>query len=114
MQFLHARIRNTMSDKTLTGTWELNDREDRQRKKSLPLTVDENTVCYVCESRAQVRHHVVPVSHGGRNKLNNLVPLCHSCHQELHAPFRTKPAVEPIRKSARDEVRDWFSRNLVT
>ena len=40
--------------------------------------------CYCCESQAQVRHHVTPLSKGGRNKDNNIVPLCRRCHEKVH------------------------------
>ena len=96
-QFLQSRIKNTLSDRALPGTWALSDMEKRKRGNPLALTVDEHTKCYVCREVATVRHHVVPVSHGGSNKKNNLVPLCHSCHQKLHAPFRLK---EPEKRSA--------------
>jgi 5-methylcytosine-specific restriction endonuclease McrA len=29
-------------------------------------------------------HHVVPLSRGGRNTLDNLVTLCGDCHREAH------------------------------
>ncbi len=44
----------------------------------------ENTICYVCSSIATIRHHVRPLSKGGKNKRNNIVPLCHKCHCSVH------------------------------
>lgn len=29
-------------------------------------------------------HHIVPIIWGGTNKLTNIVPLCHKCHQLAH------------------------------
>lgn len=40
--------------------------------------------CYVCDGSPTIRHHVVPLSQGGRNKDNNIVPLCNSCHKQVH------------------------------
>ena len=40
--------------------------------------------CYCCDAPAQIRHHVTPLHKGGRNKDNNIVPLCKSCHAEIH------------------------------
>jgi len=40
--------------------------------------------CARCGAPATEVHHVVPLSHGGANKLTNLVPLCAKCHRALH------------------------------
>lgn len=29
-------------------------------------------------------HHIIPVRAGGTNDKNNLMSLCHSCHQKIH------------------------------
>jgi len=29
-------------------------------------------------------HHIVPISEGGGNELNNLITLCHDCHESIH------------------------------
>lgn len=29
-------------------------------------------------------HHVIPIIKGGKTGLDNLVPLCHSCHDDVH------------------------------
>ena len=48
------------------------------------LAMTENTKCYICTEKAVLRHHVVPLFYGGRNKRNNIVPLCNECHCKLH------------------------------
>lgn len=41
--------------------------------------------CFACGLRqAIVRHHVVQVQHGGRNRKRNLVHLCRECHAYVH------------------------------
>ena len=94
IRFLQARIRNTLKDRAFPGTWVLNDRENRMRRKPLPDF--SGKPCYACGQPAVLRHHVVPVSHGGRNKRNNIVPLCHSCHQFVHAAFRINLAMNRL------------------
>lgn len=43
------------------------------------------TVCRNCGSSEGVEyHHIKPLSHGGTNDLNNIVPLCGKCHSALH------------------------------
>lgn len=34
-------------------------------------------------------HHILPVSEGGENTLDNLIALCHDCHVAIHAVRRT-------------------------
>ena len=51
--------------------------------KNLPMKDD--CKCYVCGSIAVLRHHVHPISRGGRNGNANIVPLCNSCHKQVHS-----------------------------
>jgi 5-methylcytosine-specific restriction endonuclease McrA len=53
------------------------------RKHSL-FPMSRTCPCYSCEGTARVRHHVVPISGGGRNKRNNVVPICDGCHALIH------------------------------
>lgn len=67
---------------TLKG---LRDRFERDREK-YPLA----TRCWVCDVKREysrftfVRHHIIPLSGGGPNRLLNIVTLCHSCHAAVH------------------------------
>lgn len=57
---------------------------------SLPLS--EKSLCYCCvKNHAVVRHHVIQLQHGGRNRRNNIVPLCNNCHIKLHPHMQKKP-----------------------
>jgi len=40
--------------------------------------------CSVCYRAADVRHHLIQLQNGGRNKAKNLIPLCNQCHGEVH------------------------------
>lgn len=43
------------------------------------------TVCSNCGSEENIEyHHIKPLSLGGTNELNNIVPLCSECHSLLH------------------------------
>ena len=48
----------------------------------------KETKCYVCEGKANVRHHVLPLLKGGKNSVKNIVPLCNSCHCKVHPHMR--------------------------
>ncbi len=64
--------------------------ETTRRRKGFDHTKLENFPmsptcrCWVCDALAAIRHHIVPLSAGGRNKKNNIVPLCNGCHLAVH------------------------------
>ena len=46
--------------------------------------------CWVCRGETpDHRHHIIPVSHGGRNRALNIVLLCETCHRAVHARERS-------------------------
>lgn len=55
---------------------------DAFKLRKFPMS--ETCPCYVCDGKASIRHHVTPLLKGGRNKQNNIVPLCNSCHEKVH------------------------------
>jgi hypothetical protein len=41
-----------------------------------------------CEQKRWLdRHHIVPVSNGGTNEIENLTTLCHAHHKLMHRPL---------------------------
>jgi hypothetical protein len=41
--------------------------------------------CHYCGSTDNLDiHHLIPLSHGGNNSIENLVFACQSCHEDLH------------------------------
>lgn len=41
--------------------------------------------CSMCGSNQNIEvHHKIPIREGGTNELENLIPLCRDCHQEIH------------------------------
>ncbi len=46
-------------------------------------------------------HHIVPLSRGGTNHLDNLVTLCRRCHTGVH------PHMEQLRTGAMRTTVDW-------
>lgn len=53
---------------------------DRMKSK---LTL-RNKPCGVCDESATERHHIIPLDKGGKNCKQNLIPLCGSCHVQIH------------------------------
>lgn len=42
--------------------------------------------CRSCGAKTQLHiHHRIPLSKGGTNKLENLIPLCEKCHSKAHS-----------------------------
>lgn len=60
----------------------------KKRKKRVVKKVKkekEGRVCWFCGSSKKLeRHHVIPVSIGGKHLENNKVDICSDCHPKLH------------------------------
>lgn len=42
--------------------------------------------CVNCGSSENIeKHHIVPILLGGTNRISNIVPLCHKCHEAAHS-----------------------------
>jgi 5-methylcytosine-specific restriction endonuclease McrA len=59
-------------------------------KRSKLHSFSEFGNCFACGSRADCRHHIIQLQHGGRNKPENLVSLCDDCHAEIHPWLKEK------------------------
>ena len=44
--------------------------------------IERKTKCHECEDYATELHHIVAVEDGGADGIENLVPLCETCHKE--------------------------------
>lgn len=74
-------FQNTSSSRNIPN-W---DRLARQTKKR------DNWTCQHCKKQGGQQgsaelhaHHIEPRSKGGKDTLNNLITVCHSCHEDLH------------------------------
>lgn len=47
--------------------------------------LSENQVCELCGDRSELVHHIVDRRKGGSDQLDNLMILCHKCHNQIHA-----------------------------
>ncbi len=80
----------------------------RQKRKAFSLVgpnLPENERCFVCQVPANIRHHIIPLILGGTSKFNNIVPLCHPCHVEVHKVGPREPK-EEIDMAAVSRIQD--------
>ena len=50
-----------------------------------------NNTCAICgmsDVNCLDLHHIVEISQGGHNHLNNMICLCANCHRQIHAKMR--------------------------
>ena len=52
----------------------------KQREKKHPT----KKACWVCGNRGDYHHHIFPLRNGGYDNGVNRIPICHSCHKEIH------------------------------
>ena len=83
LEFLiYAANRDTGITLSFAEMWKVRNWFDSHKLVCFPMSKDCR--CYCCSNLARVRHHVTPIIKGGRNKKNNLVPLCDGCHLKIH------------------------------
>ena len=66
-----------------------------------------NPKCYSCGNKSEATDHLTPHK-GDENlfwKLDNMIPLCHKCHNTITARFDGKLVPDPIGKLK------WIARN---
>ncbi len=63
--------------------------------------VFENVPCELCQWDKTSRdlHHIIEVSNGGTNELNNLLCVCPNCHRMIHNNLISKDDIENIIKN---------------
>lgn len=52
--------------------------------KSERHSLKSHKMCFACGNKAEVRHHIIWIKHGGLNSKRNLVSLCKPCHAYIH------------------------------
>ena len=84
-------VREASKSTGISLSWkELRQKRDGfNRGKVKRFGLSKATMCWCCQKEhATLRHHVRPLLKGGRNKVNNIVPLCRWCHGKIHPHLR--------------------------
>ena len=81
----NARLTGVIYDRKGKPIW----RSDSSRTATKPqwqLLIAKWGGCFHCGANPAIcqGHHIVPASRGGPTKLENLVPVCWTCHQRIH------------------------------
>lgn len=61
----------------------------------------ENIPCELCQWDKTTRdlHHIIEVSNGGTNELENLISVCPNCHRMIHNNLVSKDDIENVIKN---------------
>ncbi len=85
------------------------------QKEANQLLAETGRHCCICSRLHSVQlHHIVPIEEGGTDDIENAIPLCPNCHNEVHTSYapgratRTYSADELRRhlKGMKDHVRN--------
>lgn len=114
--FLKSHEKVVKSERTPLEIYKTRTGFNDNKYRVFPMS--QTCPCYVCGQKASVRHHVIPLGKGGRNRRNNIVPLCNVCHVKVHPHMQVgyrRPPVRPATKgwnialSSYGEVASWNS-----
>lgn len=106
LAFLKAHVKVIKVERTPLEISQCRSGFDYSKYRMFPMAA--SCKCYLCGGRATLRHHVVPLAQGGRNRTNNIVPLCHSCHITVH------PHMQPGHKRTRNRWEFGTSKNALS
>lgn len=73
-----------MEDGTVSGTNYHNGKLKGFKSVYDYVTYQQNGKCALCGKPIEHHHHIVPRSHGGSNRPENIVGLCNKCHDGVH------------------------------
>lgn len=59
-------------------------RRQFEKSKASRHSFRSHAHCFVCQSQAMIRHHIISIANGGHNGKRNLVSLCTGCHAQIH------------------------------
>ena len=67
------------------GAKNLSRRRKQYEALKKQLSTPRKTDCATkCGRRAELRHHIIPLSMGGSNRQKNLIAICATCHSVIH------------------------------
>jgi 5-methylcytosine-specific restriction protein A len=72
-QYIHKKIHH--SEVYYGGEW----------SKISKSFLQKNPFCELCGAKSQIAHHIVEREDGGEDVEENLLAVCNTCHNKLHA-----------------------------
>lgn len=70
--------------------------------RSLPARALKKENCFVCAEKSTEIHHIIQIQNGGPPaEVDNLIPICSSCHQKIH-PWMSKnlPRIDGVKHAS--------------
>jgi hypothetical protein len=102
MKFLKTMAAKVIFARDLNETKKARAGFDQNKIHHLPLTEKSN--CFTCPNLATIRHHVIQIQNGGKNKRNNIVPLCSRCHSNIHPHLKRCDGAVASRHSVQPKI----------
>jgi hypothetical protein len=93
LSFLISKLKLNEPNISMKALVTAREHWDKVKNSRFPI---HKSPCYLCEGKAKLRHHIVPLVKGGQTRRNNLVPLCNPCHCKVHPHMREKVADKEV------------------
>jgi 5-methylcytosine-specific restriction endonuclease McrA len=107
MHYLKKMAEKVIISRTLEEIKQFRAGFDQNKIRHLSLTEKSN--CFTCSNVATLRHHVIQLQNGGRNKRNNIVPLCSRCHGNIHPHLNRSGGAVASRHSVQPKINGSLS-----
>lgn len=73
-------------------------RKKVSKSKRKSILKNYNNSCLLCGSSEKIElHHILERNYSGGTEEDNLVPLCHNCHVEIHSNDEKRMQLMPLR-----------------
>lgn len=87
----HGEMDKLSYHQTTVGTSKSNSYADNWRSLRKRVLELDRWECQKCNTKGKPVgttelhvHHIIPKSRGGKDKISNLITLCHPCHEDVH------------------------------
>lgn len=91
LSFLINKSKTVINKRSADNLKEVREVFNQIKEQKFPFK--RGLKCWCCKkNKATLRHHIIQLKNGGKNRGNNIVFLCEPCHVKIHPHLDVKPS----------------------